>query len=200
MLARSITFHGRTGSLEAGKKFVIDEAAPALDKIDGFRGISLLIDRHDGHGILSTSWRDRTSLDASDAPLRPIRDRGRDIIGGTMEIDTWEIAVMHRSAHGECCRVTWVAGAVDRATDLFRFGVIPVLDDQRGFCSASLLIDRENEVVCSTTCWSSWEAMESSRDVADTMRGRVVEESGGRVADVREYELAYAHLHVPEMV
>lgn len=199
MLARSITFHGRPGSVEAGTRFVIDEVAPALDRIDGFRGISLLVDRHDGQGILTTSWRDQISLDASDAALRPVRDRGRDIIGGTMEIDTWEIAVMHRSAHGECCRVTWVEGSVDKATDLFRFGVIPVLDDQRGFCSASLLIDRKNDVVCSTTCWSSRESMESSRDVADMLRGRVVEESQGRIADIKEYALAYAHLHVPEM-
>jgi hypothetical protein len=177
--------------MDAGTRFVIDEVTPMIDKVDGARGLSLLIDRAGGHGILTTSWRDEASIDASDAHMRPMRDRGRDLIGGTMEIDTWEIAVMHRSAHGEACRVSWIEGSV---------GIIPVLDDQRGFCSASLLIDRKNGVSCATTCWSSQEWMMSSRDVADTLRGRVAQESGGRILDVREYELAYAHLHVPEMV
>lgn len=200
MFARSITFHGRPGSVEAGQKFVVDEVAPALDKIDGFRGISLLLDRDHGTGILTTSWRDQKSIDASDPLMRPMRDRGRDIIGGTMEIDTWDIAVMHRSAHGECCRVSWIEGSVDKAIDLFRFGVIPVLDDQQGFCSTSLLIDRSSNVACATTCWTTRELMESSRDMADMLRGRVAAESGGRIVDVCEYDLAYAHLHVPEMV
>jgi hypothetical protein len=200
VFARSITFGGRPDSVEAGKKFVIDEVSPAMDRIEGLRGLSLLVDQASGRGILTTSWRDRTALDASDALLRPMRERGRDLIGGTMEIDTWEIAVMHRSAHGEACRVSWIEGDVDKATDLFRFGIIPVLGDQHGFCAASLLIDRENGVACATTCWNTKAWMDASRDVADSLRGRVAQESGGRVVDVQEYELAYAHLHVPEMV
>jgi quinol monooxygenase YgiN len=186
--------------MDAGIKFVTGEVSPALDKVDGCRGLSLLVDRDKGEGILTSSWKDMASLDASDMHMRPMRDRGRDLIGGSMDIDTWEIAVMHRSSHGECCRVSWIEGPVDKAVDLFRFGIIPVLDDQRGFCSASLLIDKMNGVVCSTTCWATPEAMQTSRDTADMLRGRVAQESGGRVLDVREYELAYAHLHVPEMV
>jgi hypothetical protein len=41
--------------------------------------------------------------------------------------------------------------------------------------------------------------MEASRPMADEMRSRAARESGGEVVEVHEYELAYAHLHVPEM-
>ena len=42
-----------------------------------------------------------------------LRDRGRDILGGSMQVDEWEIAVMHRTQHGECCRVSWLQGDHD---------------------------------------------------------------------------------------
>ena len=43
------------------------------------------------------------------------------------------------------------------------------------------------------------EAMEASRPSADNMRTRTAQEAGGEILDVHEFELAYAHLHVPEM-
>ena len=41
--------------------------------------------------------------------------------------------------------------------------------------------------------------MEASRSTAGNLRSRTASESGGKIVDVHEYELAYAHLHVPEM-
>jgi hypothetical protein len=41
--------------------------------------------------------------------------------------------------------------------------------------------------------------MEASRASADTMRSRTAQETGGEILEVHEFELAYAHLHVPEM-
>ena len=52
--------------------------------------------------------------------LRPIRDRGRDILGGSIQVDEWEIAVMHRTHHGECCRVSWLQGDLDAMTETVR--------------------------------------------------------------------------------
>jgi hypothetical protein len=43
-------------------------------------------------------------MHASDQQLRPIRDRGRDILDGSMQVGGWETAVMHRTHHGECCQ------------------------------------------------------------------------------------------------
>ena len=41
--------------------------------------------------------------------------------------------------------------------------------------------------------------MEGSRSTADNLRSRTPSEARGKIVDVHEFELAYAHLHVPEL-
>ena len=67
-----------------------------------------------------------------DAQLRAIRDRGRDILGGSMQVDVWEIVAMHRTHHGECCRVSWLQGDLDAMTETFRSGILPQLERTPG--------------------------------------------------------------------
>jgi quinol monooxygenase YgiN len=197
--ARSTMFHGRPENIDAGIAFVKDEAGPMLDQIEGCRGLSMLVDRETGQCIATSSWEDEAAMRASDEQLRPIRDRGRDILGATMQVDEWEIAVMHRTHHGECCRVSWLKGDLDAMTATFRVGILPELEQTRGFCSASLLVNREAGVGCATAAWESRSAMESSRSAADDMRSRAASDAGGEIVEVHEFDLAYAHLHVPEM-
>ena len=199
MYARSTTFHGRPDNIDAGLKFVINEAGPMLDKIEGCRGLSMLVDRETGLCIATSSWATEDAMLASDDALRPIRDRGRDILGATMQIDSWEIAVMHRSHHGECCRVSWLQGDLDAMTATFRVGILPELERTLGFCSASLLVNRSTDLGCVTVAWETRAAMEASRSAADDMRSRAARDAGGEIVEVHEFDLAYAHLHVPEM-
>jgi len=197
--ARSTTFNGMPGNIDAGIAFVKNEVAPMLDKIDGCRGLSLLVDRETGQCIATSSWESEEAMRASDEQLRPIRDRGRDILGGSMQVDEWEIAVMHRTHHGECCRVSWLQGDVDAMSEILRVGVLPELEQTSGFCSASLLVNRSAGLGCATTVWESRAAMEASRASADEMRRRAADEARGEIVEVHEFDLAYAHLHVPEM-
>ena len=199
MYARSITLEGRPGNVEAGIRFVEDEAAPMVQAIEGCRGLSLLVDRESGEGIVTSSWDSEATMRGSDAQLRPLRDRGREIMGGSMEVDEWEIVVMHRTHHGECCRVSWLRGDVEAMAETFRVGILPQLEQTPGFCSASLLVNRPAGLGCATTAWETRAAMEASRSAADDMRGRTATEVGGEIVDVHEFDLAYAHLHVPEM-
>jgi hypothetical protein len=197
--ARSTTFHGKPTNIDQGIRFLEAEVAPMLDQFEGCRGLSLLVDRDTGQCIATTSWDDETTMHASDDRMRPIRDRGRDVIGGSMQIDEWEIVVMHRNHHGECCRVSWLEGDLDAMADTFRVGLLPDLEDTAGFCSASLMVNRSTGLACATTTWESSSAMAESRSAADEMRRRAADDSRGEIIDVHEYELAYAHLHVPEM-
>ena len=199
MYARSSTFHGNPGNIDAGITFVKDEVGPMLDGIEGCRGLSMLVDRETGHCIATSSWEDEAAMRASDEQLRPVRDRGKDILGGSMQIDEWEIVVMHRSHHGECARVSWLQGDLDAMAETFRVGILPELEQTDGFCSASLLMNRSSGLGCATTAWESRAAMEASRSAADNMRSRAASDAGGEILDVHEFELAYAHLHVPEM-
>jgi hypothetical protein len=106
---------------------------------------------------------------------------------------------MHRTEHGECCRVSWLRGDVDALTETMRVGLLPQLEQTAGFCGASLLINRSAGLGCATTVWESRAAMEASRSAADEMRSRAASDSGGEIVDVHEFELALAHLRVPEM-
>lgn len=199
MYARSTTFEGRPGNIDAGIAFVQHEAAPMLDSIEGCRGLSFLVDRETGQCIATSSWESEEAMHAGDAQLRPLRDRGRYILGGSMQLDEWEIAVMHRTHHGACCRVSWLQGDLDAMAETFRNGILPELEQTAGFCSASLLMNRSTGLGCATTVWEDRAAMEASRSAADEMRGRAASASGGEIVDVHEFDLAYAHLHVPEM-
>lgn len=199
MYARSTTFHGRPGNIDAGITFIEGEAGPMLVKIEGCRGLSMLVDRETGHCIATSSWEGEAAMRNSDEQLRPIRDRGRDILGGSMQVDEWEIAIMHRSHHGECCRVSWLQGDLDSMTETMRVGILPELERTAGFCSASLLVNRSTGLGCATTAWETRAAMEASRSAADDMRSRVAADAAGEIVDVHEFDLAYAHLHVPEM-
>ena len=199
MYARSIMFHGRPDNIDAGIAFVKNEAAPMLDKIEGCRVLSMLVDRETGQCIATSSWESEAAMRASDEKLRPIRDRGRDILGGSMQVDEWEIAVMHRTHHGQCCRVSWLQGDLDAMTERVRVGILPQLEQTPGFCSASLLVNRSTGLGCATTGWETRAAMEASRSAADDMRSRAATDAGGEIVEVHEFDLAYAHLHVPEM-
>ena len=199
MYARSTTFNGTPENIDAGIAFVKNEVAPMLDMVEGCRGLSLLVDRETGMCIATSSWDSEAAMLASNEQLRPMRDRGRDILGASMQVDEWEIAVMHRSHHGACCRVSWLQGDLEAMTETFRMGILPTLEQTSGFCSASLLLNRADGLGCATTTWETRAAMEASRTAADDMRNRAASESRGEILDVHEFELAYAHLHVPEM-
>lgn len=199
MYARATTFHGRPANVAAGIAFVEKEVGPMLDKITGCRGLSMLVDRATGQCIATSSWENEATMRGGDAQLRAIRDRGRDILGGSMQVDVWEIVAMHRTHHGECCRVSWLQGDLDAMTETFRSGILPQLERTPGFCSASLMVNRSTGLGCATTAWETRSAMEASRAAADEMRGRSASESDAEIVDVHEFELAYAHLHIPEM-
>jgi len=187
------------GNIDAGITFIENEAGPTLVKIEGCRGLSMLVDRETGHCIATSSWESEAAMRNSDEQLRPIRDRGRDILGGSMQVDEWEIAIMHRSQHGACCRASWLQGDIDSMTETMRVAILPELEQTPGFCSASLLVNRSTGLGCATTAWETRAAMEASRSAADDMRSRVAADAGGEIVEVHEFDLAYAHLHVPEM-
>ena len=199
MYARSTTFEGMPENTDAGIAFLKNEAAPMLESMEGCRGLSLIVDRATGQCIATTSWETEELMHSSNEQLRPIRDRGRDILGGSIQVDVWEIAVMHRTHHGERCRVNWLRGNLDAMAETFRIAILPSLEQTEGFCSASLLMNRESGLGCATTVWQDRAAMEASRSSADSMRNRAATDAGGEIVEVHEFDLAYAHLHVPEM-
>jgi hypothetical protein len=206
MYARSITIMGDPSRMDEGIAYVRDEVMPAITALDGCVGLSMLVDRESGQCIVTSSWRSEETMRASDMHLAPMRTRGGEIMGGTPQVEAWEVAVMHRDhavPDGACCRVTWIRmgqGDLDRAIDIYRHGLLPEIEKLPGFCGASMLVDRTTGHGCVTVAFESPELMEASRDRAWTIRESGAREAGVDVSDVSEFELAIAHLSLPELV
>src|SRR3990170_7352970 len=96
MFARSTTISGDPAAIDAGISFVKDEVMPEIMALDGCVGLSLVADRENGRIIATSSWDSQEAMDASRDQLAPMRSRGGEILGGSPEIEEWEVVVMHR--------------------------------------------------------------------------------------------------------
>ena len=81
-----------------------------------------------------------------------------------------------------------------------RLSLMPKLDDLPGFCSVSQLVDRRAGRSVLAACYDSRDALESSSDQVAGMRREFTDDTGVRVTEVAVFDLAVAHLHVPETV
>jgi heme-degrading monooxygenase HmoA len=90
---------------------------PALEGVDGYTGLSLLVDRSSGRCIATSAWQSEEAMRASAESVRPVRDRAAEVFGGNADVEQWEIAVFHRdhrSRDGACVRATWVKVGPDQ--------------------------------------------------------------------------------------
>jgi quinol monooxygenase YgiN len=198
--ARSTTIMARPESIDAGLAEVRDSVMPMVTQMEGCIGLSMLVDRSSGRCIVTSAWRSEEAMRATDEEVQPIRERVGEMLGGSPQVDEWEIAVLH--AQGACVRVTWMqvdSADLDRAIDVFRLASLPTVEELGGFCSASLLVDRSSGRVVSSVTYDSVRAMESNREAAAAVRSSGSNDAGAEVLDVGEFELALAHLRVPEL-
>ena len=204
MYARSTTIRGNPRSIDRGTDYVRDEVMPAVQAMDGCIGLSMLADHETGLCIVTTSWRDRESMQASAEGVRPLRDRAMEVFGGEVEVREWEVSAMHRrheAHHGACTRVTWLRGdpdGMERSIDMFRMSLMPRLDDLAGFCSVSLMTHPAEGMAVSAVTYDSREDMIETRENARALRDEFAPAMGLAVTDVREFDLVLAHLRGPE--
>lgn len=205
MYARSTAVRAVPESIDAGIEFIRDEVMPALLAMDGCVGLSLLVDRASGRCIATSAWETERAMQASEYNARPLRDRAAEILGDRAQVDEWEIALVHRdhpTAEGACVRATWMRFMerdFQRAVNIYKLVSVPALANLEGFCSASLLANHEAGIAVSSVTYDSREAMECNRSDADAVRSTVAREAGVEVLDVCEFDLALAHLRVPEL-
>lgn len=206
MYARSTTIEAEPSLIDAGIAHLRDDGMPALQRIDGCVGLSLLVDRESGRCIATTSWETQQAMHASAEQVRPVRDRVTQAFGGIPTVDEWEIAVLHRehrSGAGACVRATWLTvrpDQFDRAIQFYRESVLPAVEELEGFCSASLLLDRTSWRAVASSTFDSADAMQRNGDQARSLRTARLRDLGADQLDVGEFELAIAHLRVPELI
>ncbi|MFW0787890.1 hypothetical protein AAFP35_25625 [Gordonia sp. CPCC 206044] len=206
MFARSTTVVAHPNLIDTGIRHVETEVAPMLAVLPGYRGLSMIVDRGSRRCIITSSWETREAMLATDRRLQSVRTRAAETLGGRPQVDEWEIAALHRdhrARDGACIRATWFRvdpDHFDRAVDVFKLASLPALGDLDGFCSASLMIDRESALAVSSVAYDSTDAMERTRGEAGTIREAGTADAGAEVLEVCEFELVLAHLHVPELV
>lgn len=205
MYARSTTVLAQSESIDAGVAHIRDEVMPMCLETEGCIGLSMLVDRTSGRCIITTAWQDESAMRASEDRVRPVRERAAEMLGGRPQVDEWEIAVLHRdhtSEPGACVRATWVRTdpeGTNHLIDVYRMSLLPEIQEYDGFCSASLMVDRPSGRCVSSVTFDSRDAMLRSRDAAAAVRERATREAASEVVEVCEFELALAHLRVPEM-
>ena len=206
MFVRTTEVQADAAKIDEGIAVVRDDIFPAVSEMGGCVGMSLLVNRNSARCIATTAWDSQDAMRESAERVVPRRDRAEQSLGGSgSEVHQWEVAVVHRdhaAPEGACARLTWLSGdsgAADRAVDTYKMAVLPRLEEMDGFCSASLMIDRDAGRVVGTVVFESREALEASRDAAQGIRERVASELGATIDNVEEMEMVFAHLHVPEM-
>lgn len=206
MYARSTTIVAQASAIDDGITYLREQTMPALMTIDGCVGLSLLVDRESGQCIATSAWESEQAMRASESEVAPIRSDAGERLGGTIgRVEEWEIAVLHRehaAADGACVRCTWLQSPTDTtdlAIDTFKTYVLPRAEQMDGFCSASLFVDRASGQAVSATAWDSRAAMEAGREQASQLRTATAGQIGAEIVDVVEFDLAVAHLRVPEM-
>jgi len=206
VFARSSTFNGDPAGISDGIAYVRDEVMPTLGEIGGCVGLSMMVDRETGDCIATTAWDSADAMRASSDRLTAVRGRLGGMLQAPASVQEWQIAAMHRdhaTADGAWCRVTWLRtdhADVDRGIEIYRTALLPRIEALPGFCSASLMVDRARSRACSTASFDSFDALNSSREEAWAIRDAGVREAGVDVVDAAEFELAIAHLRVPELV
>ena len=206
MYARTTTIRGSSQAIDDATAYMRDEVMPAVQQMDGFVGLFFLADRDSGRCIVATAWQTEEAMRATMDRVRPLRDRVAEVLGGRPEVQTWEIAVLHRvreAPSGAWVRVTWPRidpPRLDQLLDTYRMGVLPRLEEMDGFCSASMLVDRTEGTAAGTATFKDRASLESTRDAAAAIRERASQEIGVTFVDVAEFELVLAHLRVPETV
>ncbi|WP_347057402.1 hypothetical protein ABC795_11915 [Blastococcus sp. HT6-30] len=207
MHARSTTINADPNRLDAGIADVRDDVMPAVSDMDGYVGLSMLCDRGTGRCIVTTAWRSEEAMAATrDAVLR-MREQAAEQFGAPPpEVREWKIAAMHRlhpAGDESRARVTWSRvdpASTDRVLDVFRTDLVPRMDEMPGFCSLSLLLDRQTGDNSLTAVYADRRSMEASRQRATYIRDEFRRGLHMSATDVAEFDLVLHHLRVPELV
>ena len=206
MYVRTTVIQAEATKIDDGIAVVGQDVFPGVSDISGNVGMSMFVSRETGRCIACTAWESEEAMRASADLVIPLRDRATEALGATTsDVMQWEVAVVHRdhsAPEGACARITWLSGepgTADRAVDVYRMAVLPRIQELDGFCSASLFVNRDTGRAVGTVTFDSREALEATRDSATKIREAASREIGASIDQVEEMEVAFAHLHVPEM-
>jgi heme-degrading monooxygenase HmoA len=205
MYARTTTISADPQRLHEGVADVRDNVMPAVAEMPGYTGLSMLCDRDSGRCIVTTGWQDEESMAASRDKVMQMRERAAQRFNSRdTEVQEWEIAVMHRmheTHNGACARVIRGRGdpaRTDDMVDTFRMSMLPRVEELPGFVSMSLMVDRATGRNAAAISYDSRQSMAEAEAPGMALRQEFAGRMGTEITDVAAFDIALAHLRVPE--
>ena len=206
MFARSTTILGKPQLLDEGIAYVRDTLVPAALRTDGCVGLSMLCDRDSGRTITTTAWADAAATRTSWDDLLGIRAHAAEILRGKAEVREWEVAVLHhrqRTPEGACARVMWGRcdpAAVESVVGEFHRTLVQQVDALPGFCSMTVLVDREKGRTVLAATYESRAEMERGGDQAAATAALFTEQMSLETTEIAVLDVALNQLGTPDMV
>lgn len=206
MYARSMSGREDWTRIENTIPFVRRSMHPVITGIQGNLGLSLLLDQRGRRFVVISGWESQEAMHASDPTIAPLRAEAAQMLGGTPDVQEWEVAALRHT--GEPQLGTWVSVAcletdpknVDRVVDTFRDAVLPTTAELPGCRGAMLLVDRDEGRLASAVAFDDYPTLHSARK-----HGAPVHDlSGARVLvtpdHVTDYQLEIRDISLPSSI
>lgn len=198
MHTRVVTFTG-VRDVDAGLNLVRDEVIPVLNDQKGYRGTTVSADRSGGLlGVLSL-WDSAADREASFGALANARQRGIEVTGGEMALETFEELTSDISevpSVGSALMVTRISmdpANIDANLAFFKSEVLPRIKANAGFQALRNMINRDSGEGLVGTVWKDEESMRAAAAEALTRRQPAIDR-GISFGDVSFRELLLVEL------
>jgi hypothetical protein len=202
VLVRCTVIEGDPSTLDQGIAFVRQRVLPAVDRLEGSLGLTMVANRSTGHTVTSTLWGTRVQMAASGAVLTPLRHEAGSVLGGIPLAEEWEVADLYRARRDQpgfgvrSTRLEFDPADAEHLVDTVRTTTVPALALLDGFASATLLIDLDGGVGVALASFADRRAMEDSRRAAAEIRRTTVEKAHAHVTEITEGDLVIAATHL----
>ena len=199
MYTRLLTFTGAT-DIDAGVRYLREEALPVLNAQRGYRGVTASGDRAAGTLHILSLWDTEEDRASSDSALGKAREEALKIVGGALEIENFEQvveAISKRPSPGcylNVVRVRMDPASIDANIDFFKEMIAPQISSQPGFCSLRNMVDRQTGRAVSGSVFEDKQSADASlAGIPD--RRAAAEERGVIFEDVAQREVLFGQLN-----
>ena len=185
MYLRVTSVKSAPSKLEEGIANFKERIVPAAEKLPGFVGATLIINRETGQAAGSTVWESLEAMNKAEQMGQQARLQAAETSGDeVIDVDRFEITVLERSGNVELpiyTRVTTAYGPLDRTektVELTRGEILAKLKAQPGFRSFSAGVNRMTGRGFTASSWATPEDREASNAAIASLRDKVVQTGG----------------------
>ena len=201
MYLRVTVINSAPSKLEAGIANFNEKVVPAAEKIPGYRGATLIINRETGQAAGSTLWESLEAMNKAEQMGQQARMQAEEATGAeVIDVDRFEITVLERSDEIKLpnyTRVTTAYGPLDRADkveQLTRGEVLAKLKAQPGFRAFAAGVNRMTGRGFTASSWATPEQREASNAAVASVRDKVIQTGGFYGLEVQLFETVVAQI------